>query len=759
MARGATTLLNLSYDYAGANGKRTGQLTKILNNLNHNKDRGYNYDALGRLAQASGGPSTSPLSTQAYSYDRYGNRTSVTASGYSASLRERGSSSTVREGSVANAIAQPSDPKVDLPTDLLARNNTIEFARGSNPTVREGVSDSPPRLRAPSAPQGGPVFTDDPLIPGVTVIKAVHITELRDAINQARARAGLSAASWAESVTSGVMIKAAHIVELRDRLAEARSALGLSAASYTDSNLAAGNTVKAAHVQELRDRVREALASVPIPTDGLANLSYDTTSNRITTAGFAYDAAGNQTRALIAGGSSQRFQYDAANRLVKVKADDNTTVRATYTYGSSNERLIAEEGSLRTYYACHGSVEYIESGGSTTPVWSKSYVYLGNRLLSTLTPNGSGGESVQYHHPDRLGTRLVTDPSNGTSFEQVTLPFGTALNAESTGATNKRFTSYDRSATTGLDYANNRHYDSQQGRFTQVDPAGLSAASLGDPQSLNTYAYCANDPVNRSDPSGLFWGKLWHAIKKIITSKWFQIALAIAIIVIAHYYPNSIFGFLSGSSSASSGAASAATAPVLQAAGTSAATAAAAGAASGVLVGTVSEAIEGVITLGLSVGADLASLGLAGALGAGVISGAVQEPKIQGRATEEQRAEFKKDYEDLRDRILNRADCAKLFGGATRALNRLARAKITLFSQKPLMIKGTRYLTPARVRGLNNLQINTNGGLFAGIPDAALALGHELGHLLKIYGKDEWDGSSAAMSARNTARVFNACFK
>jgi hypothetical protein len=41
VVRGGTTLLNLTYDYAGANGKRTGQLTKILNNLNPNKDRGY----------------------------------------------------------------------------------------------------------------------------------------------------------------------------------------------------------------------------------------------------------------------------------------------------------------------------------------------------------------------------------------------------------------------------------------------------------------------------------------------------------------------------------------------------------------------------------------------------------------------------------------------------------------------------------------------------------------------------------------------
>lgn len=54
---GATTLLNLSYDYlrAGTSSGRTGQLTKILNNLNHNRDRSYSYDSLGRLTHASGG--------------------------------------------------------------------------------------------------------------------------------------------------------------------------------------------------------------------------------------------------------------------------------------------------------------------------------------------------------------------------------------------------------------------------------------------------------------------------------------------------------------------------------------------------------------------------------------------------------------------------------------------------------------------------------------------------------------------------------
>jgi RHS repeat-associated protein len=547
VVRGTDTehpLLDLSYDYKDSNNKRTGQLTKILNNLNHNKDRSYAYDALARLKQAAGGPAGSPLWTQNYGYDRYGNRTSVTASGYSA----RNGSATSGSAGILSAVSTQSEPAAhrDLQKGGLLEVADATGSRASS--VNGSLSDSTSKSlaltaqsakanhasripRTTPAPQSGPpVFTDDPLVPGVTVIKAVHIIELRTAVNQARSRASLAPASWAESVSPGVFIKAAHIMELRTRLDEARAALGLSTASYTDPSLGMWTTVKAAHVQELRQRVTEALTTnFAIPVDGIANLSYDL-MNRITTAGFDYDKAGNQIRALAPGGGSQRFQYDAANRLANVRTEASVII-ASYTYGDTNERLIKEESGLRTYYASEaGSVlaEYNESGSSMTPVWFKTYVYLGERLLSTLEDNGAGGEVLQHHHPDRLGTRLVTNPATGSSFEQVGLPFGTALAAESTGATNRRFTSYDRSTATGLDYAVNRHYDSQQGRFTQVDPAGMRATDLESPQTLNLYSYCTNDPINQADPSGLGF---FSFLKKAF--KWILVGLAIAAAVVA----------------------------------------------------------------------------------------------------------------------------------------------------------------------------------------------------------------------------------
>jgi RHS repeat-associated protein len=216
-----------------------------------------------------------------------------------------------------------------------------------------------------------------------------------------------------------------------------------------------------------------------------------------------------------------------------VLSDDRTVVLATYTYGDSNERLIAEEGGGRTYYVAGGSgvvMEYSEALSSTQPQWSKSYVYLGARLLSVITPDGGGGEYVEYHHPDRLGTRLISNSSDPSVQGQSTLPYGTVLTAETSAATTRRFTSYDRSSATGLDYAVNRHYDPQQGRFTQVDPLEMNAANLTNPQSLNLYAYCGNDPINNIDPDGLFWGKLFHFLGKLF--KWVGVALAVAVIVV-----------------------------------------------------------------------------------------------------------------------------------------------------------------------------------------------------------------------------------
>jgi RHS repeat-associated protein len=93
----------------------------------------------------------------------------------------------------------------------------------------------------------------------------------------------------------------------------------------------------------------------------------------------------------------------------------------------------------------------------------------------------------------------MTDSSGNVIGEQGHYPFGEQCYAQST-TTKWQFTSYERDAESGNDYATFRYDVNRLGRFASPD---LLAGSVADPQSLNRYAYVLNDPVNFVDPLGL----------------------------------------------------------------------------------------------------------------------------------------------------------------------------------------------------------------------------------------------------------------
>lgn len=100
-------------------------------------------------------------------------------------------------------------------------------------------------------------FTDNPLVAGTTIVKVVHIAELRTAIAFARARNRLSAFTWSDTLTAQTtQVKASHINELRTAVNQIYQALSKPVPTYTDATIVPGQTVvKAAHIQELRSSV------------------------------------------------------------------------------------------------------------------------------------------------------------------------------------------------------------------------------------------------------------------------------------------------------------------------------------------------------------------------------------------------------------------------------------------------------------------------------------------------------------------------
>ena len=143
-------------------------------------------------------------------------------------------------------------------------------AQAGGTAARASGAGAPAGGAAARAQAGGTAapaaFTDDPLVPGVTPVRALHLLELRARIDALRLRAGLPAFAWTDArVVPGVTpARAAHLLDLRSALGEAYAAAGRPAPGYSDAVVTAGLTaMRAVHLLELRAAVA-ALERAPV---------------------------------------------------------------------------------------------------------------------------------------------------------------------------------------------------------------------------------------------------------------------------------------------------------------------------------------------------------------------------------------------------------------------------------------------------------------------------------------------------------------
>ncbi len=112
-----------------------------------------------------------------------------------------------------------------------------------------------------------------------------------------------------------------------------------------------------------------------------------------------------------------------------------------------------------------------------------------------------GGKRIGTY--DRLGTAKYDQQNGGAmSFYPYGEDRGTVQPNDSL-----KFATYTRDSATGLDYADQRYYANNFGRFMSPDPSSDSGGP-SDPQSWNRYSYVGNDPVNFFDRFGLLRSKV-----------------------------------------------------------------------------------------------------------------------------------------------------------------------------------------------------------------------------------------------------------
>ena len=127
------------------------------------------------------------------------------------------------------------------------------------------------------------------------------------------------------------------------------------------------------------------------------------------------------------------------------------------------------------------------------------HIYLGNNRIAVKT-----GAQVLYYHPDHLGSsNVITDASGSQAQLSEYKPFGEL--SRNTASLNSYYFTGKELDSTGLYYYGARYYDPRLARFITPDPVNQN---IYDPQNLNPYAYCRNNPLNLIDPLGASWESL-----------------------------------------------------------------------------------------------------------------------------------------------------------------------------------------------------------------------------------------------------------
>lgn len=220
---------------------------------------------------------------------------------------------------------------------------------------------------------------------------------------------------------------------------------------------------------------------------------------------YAYDANGNLTQKENSKTDiTETYGYDASNQMTFYEVDG--TVMQSNVYNGDGQRIQKTAGSgVTNYFYGDSGLLYTTDGNSSLKALQYYDAY--GDLFANSTVVGNSVNQYYYTDDIRDSVLNLVDGNNEAVVSYTYTDFGETTEVQSGSIENEiRFTGGVYDEESGLYYLNARFYDPANGRFLNPDSYRGEAA---EPQTLHLYAYCANNPITRIDPTG-------HALETVV---------------------------------------------------------------------------------------------------------------------------------------------------------------------------------------------------------------------------------------------------
>ena len=189
------------------------------------------------------------------------------------------------------------------------------------------------------------------------------------------------------------------------------------------------------------------------------------------------------------------FTWTQGRRLATAKVG---STNISYAYDMAGVRSSKTVGSTTYKFTTLSGLVTRQTGGGKTI----DFVYDENNQPLAMKYNNT----LYYYVLNAQGDVVrIVNSSRSVVASYTYDPWGKIISSSGTLADINplRYRGYYYDSETGFYYLQSRYYDPEIGRFINADSyASTDATGL---LSTNMFAYCENDPVNRSDPSGEFW--------------------------------------------------------------------------------------------------------------------------------------------------------------------------------------------------------------------------------------------------------------